>query len=387
MSFPEIFLGIAATLLALPSGVFLLQVLSAWGAGRHDVVVGSRPRVAILIPAHNEEAVIGDCLGALGPQLTGEDRLLVVADNCSDGTAALAAGFGAEVLVRQDPLLRGKGYALDFGMRRLRLAPPDVVVIVDADCQVDAGAVDRIAREAAASGRPVQALYLMQSPRGAGLAMRLAEFAWRVRNWARPLGYARLGLPCQLMGTGMAFPWALADHMALASSNIVEDMKLGIDLALAGHPPLFCPDALVTSRFPLDRAAGESQRTRWEHGHLQMILGEFPRLLGRGLRRGDARVVAMALDLAVPPLALLSMAALAVAAAACLLPGGGLLGWAFLPLGMIGAAVGLAWLGWGRQVVSVMDLLSVPLYLARKVPLYGRFLTRRQRHWVKTGRD
>ena len=53
----------------------------------------------------------------------------------------------------------------------------------------------------------MQILDLMTAPEDSPINYRVAEFAWRVNNWVRPLGLAALGLPCQLMGTGMAFPW------------------------------------------------------------------------------------------------------------------------------------------------------------------------------------
>ena len=122
-----------------------------------------------------------------------------------------------------------------------------MLVIVDADCQVGEGTIEILAKKSALAGcnapkrvRPVQALYLMHAPAGAGLKQRIAEFAWIVKNQVRPLGFQRLRWPCQLMGTGMAFPWAMAVTMPLANANIVEDMKLGIELALtrgvAGRP-------------------------------------------------------------------------------------------------------------------------------------------------------
>src|SRR5262249_28274109 len=141
------------------------------------------------------------------PQLAPGDRVLVVADNCADDTAAVAAAAGAEVVQRRDPMCRGKGYALDFGVRHLAQDPPDVVIVVDADCAVAPGALARLASECSAGGRPVQALYLMHAPPGAGLRTRIAAFAWIVKNKVRPLGGQRAGWPCLLMGTGMAFGW------------------------------------------------------------------------------------------------------------------------------------------------------------------------------------
>ena len=103
---------------------------------------------------------------------------------------------------RHDPDRRGKGYALACGLRYLQkrgqspISDPEVLVVIDADCRVSVGTIERLARAAAATGRPVQALYEMHARPAGGLR----EFAWLVKNHVRPLGYMRLGLPCQLMG-------------------------------------------------------------------------------------------------------------------------------------------------------------------------------------------
>src|SRR5262249_4132841 len=159
------------------------------------------------------------------------DRLVVVADNCTDDTATIAAAAGAEVVERRDPLRVGKGFALDAGVRHLGASPPNVVIIIDADCHLSAGTIGQPATACIASRRPVPALYLMTSPDRASLNYSVAEFAWLLKNWIRPLGLARLGLPCQLMGTGMAFPWAVIRDANLATGHIVEDMRLGLELS------------------------------------------------------------------------------------------------------------------------------------------------------------
>lgn len=389
---PVLVIAILPTLLLVPATVLFTQVFLAWlPAPNRKTPPGSRPTVAVLIPAHNEAEGIAATLAAIVPQLAIGDRLLVVADNCADTTARIAADNGAEVIERIEPDRRGKGFALAFGVDYLRSAPPGVLLILDADCCLHAGGLDRIGRLAAAIGRPIQALDLMQALPETGLNLRIAEFAWLVKNWVRPLGSARLGLPCQLMGTGMAFPWALIRNAQLATGELVEDMKLGIDLALAGYPAQFCPQALVTSRFPDSTRAQSTQRTRWEHGHLGMIANEAPRLFREALRRRDLRLLGMALDLSVPPLALLS----ALVALVFLL---GLVSWAWggsvwplvlatTPLVVLVAAIVLAWVGWGRSVLPLGALLSVPLYILAKLPIYLKFWTHRQKDWVRTGRE
>ncbi len=388
-----VLLWLGAGLLAVPVLVLLFQVVLSLPARRSSEPTPevARPCVAVLMPAHDEAAGIAASLATVRPQLESGDRLLVVADNCRDDTARIAAAEGAEVVERADATRRGKGYALDFGVRHLSGDPPQVLVIVDADCAVQPGALDRLVRECAASGRPVQALYLMQSPLGAGLKARLGEFAWLVRNLARPLGWHRAGLPCQLMGTGMAFPWPLIRQAPLASPHLVEDLQLGLDLAAAGAPPRFCPEARVTSRFPADAQALATQRARWEHGHLGVIAGQVPKLLWRALSRGKPALATMVLDLAVPPLASLVLMLLAwlllSGLAAAMGASAGPLGSVCASLALLAVAVLLAWAGHGRHVVGLSELLGAPLYALAKLPVYMGWCRGRSLLWVRTRRD
>jgi len=388
----EALLCLLALAMLVPVAVFSAEVPMALPAYRpRGAPDGRRPNVAVLIPAHNETLVIADTLRAIVPQLIAGDRLVVVADNCTDDTAKIAAGAGAEVLERSDRERRGKGYALDFGVRHLAKSPPEVVLIIDADCAIDSGTIERLARECLATGRPLQALYLMHAPAGAGLKTRIAEFAWLVKNQVRALGRHRLGWPCQLTGTGMAFPWSAISAAALASGHIVEDLKLGIDLARAGAPALFCPEARVTSYFPATAEGIASQRTRWEHGHLDVILRTAPQLFFEALRRGDRHLLALAFDLCVPPLALLMLLALAVFAGSAVF---WLLAKQALPLWLsavsllaLGLSVLFSWGRYGRQVISLASLAYAPFYALWKIPLYLTFLVRRQAEWIRSRRD
>jgi len=391
----ELALIVIGLLWLVPVGVVCLQCLMAITAPRSAPLESGapdpRPRTAVLMPAHNEASGILAAVQSVLAQLNQGDRLLVVADNCTDDTAAVVASAGAEVVQRHDPDRRGKGYALDFGVRHLEANAPDAVVIVDADCMVAAGAIDTLVRRCQRAGVAVQSLYLMQSPPDAGLKTRMAELAWIVKNHVRPLGFSRLGLPCQLMGSGMAFPWEQLRRAPLASGHIVEDMQLGLDLAAAGTPPMFCPQAIVSSRFPSDDGGLATQRTRWEHGHLQLVFRAGLPLLWRAMVARRLALAAMALDLCVPPLASLVL---------------GLVVWLMLtaifwwisgaiaPLSLAATALSLlssvilaAWWRFGRSAVSLWELLSVPAYVLRKIPIYLKLLGKRQVEWVRTKRD
>ena len=375
--------------LVVPALVLLVEIVAARpGVDRAEEPTGLPiGPIAVLMPAHDEAEGIAASIASLMPQLRAIDRLLVVADNCSDGTAAVARDVGAEVIERHDPARRGKGYALDFGVRHLGQRSPAVVIVVDADCVVAVRGLERLASCALRRDRPAQALYLMRGADG-GLRARIAEFAWIVRNHVRPLGAQWLGFGCQLMGTGMAFPWPVIEAAPLASGQLVEDLQLGLDLAAAGAAPVFCPEARVTSSFPAQPDATASQRTRWEHGHLSVIASQGPRLLGLALVRRRPALLALTLDLCVPPLAslVLMLAALIVLGVVVAALGGPAAPWIVASLSLIGvaAAVLLAWARFGRSVVSLGELLGSPAYAVAKVPMYARLLRNRQAEWIRT---
>jgi cellulose synthase/poly-beta-1,6-N-acetylglucosamine synthase-like glycosyltransferase len=349
------------------------------------------PHTVILVPAHNEAMGIRPVLESLLSQITERDRLLVVADNCTDDTAAVARATGATVIERHNPVLRGKGYALNYGVDYLAADPPDVVMIVDADCVLKPGALAQISALAIGKQRPVQALYLMEQPAAPKPRDAVSAFAFKMKNLVRPRGLNRLGFGCLLMGTGMAFPWAALRNAKLASGNIVEDMQLGIDLAVAGQSPYFCETATVMGLLPQQDTAATSQRTRWEHGHLQTLLTQVPALLKRSVvgRRLDLAV--MALDLAIPPLSLLVMLWLMLTAIALLTA---VLMGAWLPVLLLAieglllvTATLMGWAKFGRSDLPARTLVAIPLYMIWKIPLYLKFLFRPQTKWVRTDRD
>src|SRR3982751_4111106 len=124
-----------------------------------EVVAGLRPlcmarpsgvlsRTAVVVPAHNEEGVIAETVLGLIKAESPNLVVLVVADNCSDGTAEAARAAGAEVTIRDEPARRGKGFALAAAREWLRTDPPDVVVIIDADCSTDGRSIAALAAAA-----------------------------------------------------------------------------------------------------------------------------------------------------------------------------------------------------------------------------------------------
>jgi cellulose synthase/poly-beta-1,6-N-acetylglucosamine synthase-like glycosyltransferase len=392
MTILTILVAVAVGVVFIPSLTLFLECFAAsFAVHKEAKTVTREATAAVLIPAHDEAQQITQTVVHVKGQLREGDRLVVVADNCTDETASLATEAGATVIERFDDERRGKGYALKFGIEWLSESPPDVLVIVDADCSLSPRAIDALVSKSVELDRPIQADYVLSPTSVSGLSI-VSALAMLVRNRVRPHGLHRLGLPCHLMGTGMAFPWRLIAAMPSMDAELAEDLVMGVELAMAGHPPAFLPESSVLGELPSTERVAKQQRVRWEHGHLGTLFRYGPRALLRGLRTGRIGLLSTGLDLLIPPVALLVAAQWAVLLVAI---GVAALGGspypaavAALSIVLVGVAVLLGWARFGRGLIPFRSLAVAPLYLLWKVPIYVRYFTgRREREWRRTDRS
>ncbi len=399
----DLFVVPLAAAVFLPSAVLFIEVIASLAPRRPMLPPAQqlRARILVLIPAHNEELAIGQTVAGVKAQLTAADTLLVIADNCSDSTAKVARDAGATVIERADLSTRGKGYAIAYAMEKVKggeiqgqhAGVADVFVLLDADCQIGPGTLDALAAGVVATSQPVQAGYRLAAPATADPRAVLSTFAFALKNILRPAGLANLGVSIPLTGSGMAFPFELAASLHWATGHIAEDMKLGAELADRNIRVRPAPGARVTSAQPTDAKVALTQRTRWEHGHLKVILEQALPLLFKSVLRLRPRQAFAALDLMIPPLALLAAlwlgSAVIVAIAFPITRHGLAPILSGITLLMLLVALAVAWWKEGRQSgISLARLLSIPFYILWKLPLYFRFLTgKRQQAWVRTERD
>lgn len=345
---------------------------------------------AAVIPAHNEGPHISATVRDARAALREGDRLIVVADNCTDDTAAIAEGLGAEVIVRHDPHRRGKGYALQFAVDHLRASPPDCVVFFDADCRFAPDAVRKLSAAALAEGRPAQALYLMRAPENAAPRLSVAAFAWLMINRVRMTGLYNLADVTRFTGSGMAAPWGVISNIDLATGAITEDLLVTFKMTEAGAPPMLSGDVEVTSRFPEADEASVTQRARWEHGSLALLSRiAGPALLG-GLVKLDPRRVMLALDLMIPPLvmfALLIAAAVLLGGALWPFAGAGPLLAALLAAALFAVSIVAGWLSCGRAVLPASQLGAIVPFILEKFRIYGTRGRASSKTWTRTKRQ
>lgn len=385
---------LALALAAVPSvaATGYLAVLTLCSARLRAPRPDTSSRFDVIVPAHNEAAGIAATVASLRAvdYPASQFRILVIADNCTDDTAARARLAGATVLERQHATERGKGYALAHGYAASAADGfATAVVVVDADTSVSANLLSAFSARFAAGAEAVQAEYGVRNA-NASWRTRLMVIALTMFHTVRSLGRERLGLSCGLRGNGMGFSQALLRRVPPRAFSIVEDVEYGIALGLEGTRVAYVPEAEVHGDMPATAAASRSQRERWEGGRLALIREHVPRLF-RAARRSGAVPLDLAADLLVPPLTTLGA-----------LTGAGLLvalaGWAR------GAAGGMGVMPWlvatgalaayvvrgavlsGTGPRAVLDLMWAPVFAAWKLTLLLK-PTRRTGEWVRTTRS
>jgi cellulose synthase/poly-beta-1,6-N-acetylglucosamine synthase-like glycosyltransferase len=189
----------------------------------------------------------------------------------------------------------------------------------------------------------------------------------------------------------MAFPWDVIRSANLATNSIVEDLKLGLELAIVGKPPVFCPTAVVTSVFPSSPEGLQSQRLRWEGGHLGLIVTQVPYLILAALRRRNWPLLVLALDASVPPLSLLGMLVVGTSGLAGISWVLGATSTAFVlslvNLAAFAVVLFVCWSKYGRDVVTPRIAIGIAWYVLKKGLLYLRLLLgMRVGRWVRTDR-
>ena len=287
-------------LIAFDAYLLALLAAAARGLRRPPPVAHRRLRFAVLVPARDEEATIGATLASLRA-LDRPAEIIVVADGCTDATAAVAARAGATVWTRPGV---GKGAALAWALGRLS-DEVDAVAIVDADCTVTPNLLTAFEARLAAGAEAVQARNEVANPEASWAAgLRFASLA--LMNTVRPLGRATLGLSAGLTGTGMAFSIELLRRCPWASSSLVEDREQHLRFVDAGVRVAFAPEAAVRSPAVPTLARARAQQRRWDGGRWALAREWAPRLLRLDPARLDA-----ALELIVPPQSVLLAAGVA----------------------------------------------------------------------------
>ena len=247
-------------------------------------------RIAVLIAARNEQAVIGNLIDSIKAQDYPAEYvdIFVVADNCTDLTGTVAGAHGATVYFRNNTAQVGKGYALQYLLRCIEddYAPFDGYLVLDADNILSPNYITEI-NKTFSDGYEIITSYRNSKNYGdnwisAGYALWFLRES-RYLNGAR----CRLGTSCAVSGTGFLFSHRILEkcggwHYFL----LTEDIQFTIANVVRGEKVGYCPTAVLYDEQPTTFRQSWNQRLRWSKGYLQVFRGYGARLL-RGAARGS----------------------------------------------------------------------------------------------------
>jgi hypothetical protein len=356
----------------------------------------ARRRLAVIIPAHNEAATLPATLAGLAaldyPRARYE--VVVVADNCDDDTAAVAAAGGARVLTRTDPARRGKGRALAFAFAKLLdEARHDAFVLLDADTRPAPDFLTRIDAALRRGARVVQAQCAVANT-GESWRTALMTADMALVYHLRPAGRNALGASAEVQGPVALTPGVLR-QIPWETTSVAEDREYHLRLVLHGLRSIFVPEAVVYTVMEPTMAAARQQELRWEGGRLGLArryLGPLVVAAWRGTPARRWTCIDTALDLAVPPFALLAAGTAAMtglhALAFALGRGPGVLAalWATLLAGQaFYVFAGCALARVPPRAYAALFLYG-PLFAAAKVGCFVALARGGVRGWVPTAR-
>lgn len=271
-------------------------------------------RYAAILCARNEEAVIGNLIESIHAQKYpgGLVDVYVCADNCTDGTAAVARARGAIVFERFDSMRIGKGYALDFLFERLRasgvFARYDGFFFFDADNLLHEDFIAEMNKSFAAGNRIVTSY---RNSKNYGDNWISAGYSlWFLRD-AQYMNNPRMQLKTSSVVGGTGFLVArevIEKNGGWPFHLLTEDTEFTIDSVLSGEFIAYCGNAILYDEQPTSFRQSWRQRLRWSRGYLQVLRKYGVRLVSGVFRGGKRGYACFDMLMAILPAIVLTLA-------------------------------------------------------------------------------
>ncbi len=232
-------------------------------------------RFMAIIPAHNEETVVGNLVESLKKQNYNKELydIYVIADNCTDNTAQVAREAGAIVYERYHVSKKTKGHALDWFLQQKieENAPYDAFFVFDADNIVAPDFIKNMNKKLCQGEDVVQGYRDIKNPTDSWITAGYAIFYWTMHRFYHLARY-NLGLSPLLNGTGFMVRFdVVKPEGGLKTVTLTEDIEFSLKRIIKGKRLGWATDAIVYDEQPVGFKQSWSQRSRWTVGHMQCI--------------------------------------------------------------------------------------------------------------------
>lgn len=308
---------------------------------------------ALVIAAHNEEKVIKNLIDSLNSQDYPKDKyqIFVIADNCTDSTAKIAAEAGATVFERTDSECKGKGFALEWMFDKIYKMERkfDSIAIFDADNIVSPEFLKNINLQHNRGARVVQGYIDSKNPNDSWISYSYSIAFWTVNKLFQQSRY-NLGLGCQLCGTGFSVDVSVLREIGWGATCLTEDMEFTMKLGLNDIKVSWANDAVVYDEKPLTMSQSWKQRVRWMQGHADVACRFCGKLVKKSLKEHKLAPFDCAIYLLQPLRIVVNGIITVMAWIESLYPGSKLVLWGLVPDGI-----------W--NVIVILQFLWLPFVL------------------------
>ena len=238
------------------------------------LLTNKKHKFMAIIPAHNEEMVIGNLIESLKNQDYDKDLydIYVIADNCTDNTALIAKEAGAIVYKRFDETKKTKGYALNWFLKQKieENADYDAFFVFDADNIVDKNFIKVMNKKLCQGEEVVQGYKDIKNPKDSWISAGYAFFYWTMHRFYHLARY-NIGLSPLLNGTGFMVKFDLIKEKGWDTVTLTEDIEFSLKQIIQGRKLGWATDAIVYDEQPEKFVASWKQRSRWTVGHIQCM--------------------------------------------------------------------------------------------------------------------
>ncbi len=308
---------------------------------------------ALVVAAHNEEKVIKNLIDSLNSQDYPKDKyqIFVIADNCTDSTAKIAAEAGATVFERTDSECKGKGFALEWMFDKIYKMERkfDSIAIFDADNIVSPEFLKNINLQHNRGARVVQGYIDSKNPNDSWISYSYSIAFWTVNKLFQQSRY-NLGLGCQLCGTGFSVDVSVLREIGWGATCLTEDMEFTMKLGLNDIKVSWANDAVVYDEKPLTMSQSWKQRVRWMQGHADVACRFCGKLVKKSLKEHKLAPFDCAIYLLQPLRIVVNGIITVMAWIESLYPGSKLVLWGLVPDGI-----------W--NVIVILQFLWLPFVL------------------------
>jgi len=253
---------------------FVISLCSFVKVKDKPLIVDKEHRFMLVIPAHNEEAVVGNLVDSLKKLDYSKDLydIYVIADNCTDSTAKVAKEAGAIVYERFDEKHKTKGYALQWFLQQKieEDAPYDAFCIFDADNIVDEKFLKVMNKKLCQGEDVVQGYKDIKNPSDTWVSAGYAIFYWTMHRFYHLARY-NIGLSPLMNGTGFMVKFDVIKPEGWNTKTLTEDIEFSLKRIIKGKSLGWAKDAIVYDEQPLGFKQSWIQRERWTVGHMQCL--------------------------------------------------------------------------------------------------------------------